>query len=229
MTSPGVNGALVTDGFGSFNVKVMRLGLDLSIVSSTEDASTHETFYPADVTSSDFYLILAFSTWSERERFNRWMRRFMESVFQSKATSAKMKVVVPSHDFSRSAVPQGPIQYGRGSRDVAYFVRISFVGAIDPADKVEASVYRPAQTGAKVSSHFYPAGTQLKGAAALDENLYQSTPDGTPDYNPFDTSSSTSDSTSNPNYNPFTTTPDLNPFTTSGDSAAEQLGVEDIG
>lgn len=176
----GLNATIRTGKHGSYRVRAVGLGYGLGVIATQEESKQRRAFYPLVTTSSSFTITLAFVSWEERERFNKWMSNFMEKVVNGRGFHAAMEIRVPSRDFIRTAVPEGPIEYGEGVTDVGYEMSISFVGSSDPVDpskgaKAAELAYfeMPGKKkGRQISKHFYPAGHQLAGTGDLDGAIF---------------------------------------------------------
>lgn len=178
------NGQISGPSSGTRKIRVMRIGYSLDIISSADsEGRSRRAFYPVTTEGSSFMVSIGFVSWEERESFNQWMNRFMTSVSEGTAKNGVVTVRCPSRNFIRTGVPQGPLVYGEGVRDLAYYTDLNFSGAYDPTDpnlsakRQGASFFEQAANNA-VSQYFYPAGVQVKGAEATDSTLFGDTPDG---------------------------------------------------
>lgn len=156
-------------------------GLDI-IASADSEARSRRAFYPVVTDGSRFTISVGFTSWTEREGFNKWLANFMRSVSEGSAKHGTMTVRCPNRNFVRVGVPQGPVVYGEGIRDVAYTTDLAFVGATDPVDITVASklvsALQPKSLNAS-NRFFYPTGQQIKGAESLEGTLFDPTPTGT--------------------------------------------------
>lgn len=179
----GFNATISSRGAsGSRRVRVMAIDYPLDINTSADNESgTRRSFYPISTDGSNFSITLGFVSWEEREDFNKWMTSFMSSVVAGTTNYGTMTVRAPSRKFTRVGVPQGPLQFGEGIMDVAYFVQVAFVGSHDPVDpdlsqKMQGVSYFNGPGKFAISRFFYPAGQQAKGAEALDQSLFDQSP-----------------------------------------------------
>lgn len=208
MAGRGYNGTLATADFGSYRVRCIDIGQGVNIISSEAEGSTRKVFYPVVTTSSSFGMTIAFPTYEDRERFNKWMNGFMDKMAAGRGFRATMHITVPAREFTRDAVPTGPIQYGEGIRDVGYTTNLSFVGASEPLDinkstRKVRSYFQFPKKNRGTSKFFYPMGTQLTGLGELAGSIYDTfNPPEDVDipFNPFDNEDD--NSTDSP-FNPF--------------------------
>lgn len=180
----GFTGRIATNGYGSRAVRVIELAYGLGIISTESGESRHRrAFYPVVTTSSSFGMTVAFTTWEEREAFNRWITRYMRGVSTKAGTNGYMRIDVPSRRFERIAVFEGGIEYGEAVGDLAYTAKLDFCGSSDPIDGIKAvkqnlSVFRLPDD--KIAKFYYPAGNQLSGAASLEGTIFDDTADPIP-------------------------------------------------
>lgn len=177
------SGLLTTSISGSYFIRVTQIQHGLNIIATTGTAAKRKAFYPVVSTAADFTISIAFPDFEGRERFTNWMSDFMNKVTSGRGFRAAMKVEVPSHDFSRMAIPQGPLKYGDAVTDVRRDLDITFTAASDPTDlrlgtKHSGASYFQLPHRGGASQYFYPRGTQLSGAAALEGSLYDGALDG---------------------------------------------------
>ncbi len=175
--SSGYNGLITTDTAGTYKVRVEEISQPATIISKEGKGRSRRVYYPIVTSTSSFDLSIVFPSWAAREKFNIWMSRFMEKTVNGRGFKAAVQVDVPSRDFSRTGIPTGPLSYGEGLTDVAYPLTVEFTGASDPLEisleeKRARSYFVPPKKGRSTSTYFYPAGRQLSGAGALDENIY---------------------------------------------------------
>jgi hypothetical protein len=180
----GHNATISTRGFGSRQVRAMTVDFGLAIVASSDnEGRSRRAFYPKVTSGSSFTLGLGFISWGEREAFNRWMSRFMEAVSTGAARHGSMTVRVPSRNFVRVAVPEGPLEFGEGVGDMTYRTNVSFVGASDPVNvalgaRMAGVSYFKGPGKHQVSRFFYPAGRQIGGSESLEGTLFDTSPSG---------------------------------------------------
>lgn len=174
----GFNAQISAPGFGSRRVRATKLEFGLGII-STSDAEARErrAYYSIVTTGSSFTIEMGFVSVEERDQFSRWMKRFMVAVSRGDAKSGFQTIQVPSKKFTRVAVPEGDLAYGDGVKDVAYTVRMSYMGASDPLDlnlsqKMAGVSYFKGPKHDAESRYFYPAGRQVSGAESLDGTIF---------------------------------------------------------
>lgn len=170
----GMTGRLSTIGYGSRLVRVTKVQDGLKIISSSGEARSRRAFYPHATVNAKFILTIVFTSWSERESFNRWMRTYMNGVSTGKGTSGYMKVSVPGRRFVRIAVPEGELLYGDAVKNVTYPVDVTFVGIHDPVDDLNHPSLSQMQMPKNdlISKHFYPTGLQVSGADSLEGTFF---------------------------------------------------------
>lgn len=183
----GFNARISSEGIGSRRIRVTGLGIKIGIVSTSEgEARSRRSYYPVVTTSSSFTMQVAFVTYEERERFNTWIRGYLEDLSEGRARSGFMTVVIPFMDFMRTCVLETPLDYGEGLTDLGYVTEMGFIGASEPMDinlgpKARGVSYFKKASDDTTSRYFYPAGRQIKGAEALDGTIFDpNAPSGMP-------------------------------------------------
>lgn len=181
MADSGVNGVFSTKNFGSYSVRISQIQYGLDIIASQGESATRQAFYPVAYDGSSWSLVLLFTDYADREKFNDWMRTYMEKVLQGHGFYASMTVNCPARNFIRVGIPQDQIDYGEGIADVGYQTSINFLGVTDPTDPnrnvlTSGVSYFKWPKNDKQSRYFYPAGKQLSGAASLAGTIFDPTP-----------------------------------------------------
>ncbi len=165
---------LSTSTAGSYRVRATQLDLGFFVGSNGGESQSRKVFYPNMTSTSSFSMTIAFPDYEGRERFSSWLRNFMKKTVNGKGFRASIRIDVPSHDFSRVAIPTGPLTYGEGVKDVGYFVSVRFTGASDPinAEDRKARSFFQAPKKDKGAGKFYYPATTVFGSEESESNVF---------------------------------------------------------
>jgi hypothetical protein len=182
----GYNCRLTISRYGSFVCRVVSIAPSVKIIASDESAGRRRAFYPFVTSGSSFEMAVVHAGWSEREAFNRWVRGYMTRIADNARIGGVVLVEVPARRFSRTAIPEGVLNYGEDVATPTYTSALSFVGASDAVSAIGQSsvggdsyVQTPRQDY-KTSRYFYPSGSQVSGAASLEGTIFDRTPNVAP-------------------------------------------------
>lgn len=195
----GFNGKFSNSFNGTYIVKIKDINYGVTITAAEEEGRTYKVFYPARTEESAMNIVIEFAKWEQRERFNKWMRTYLDKLLNSSGQSTQngwMRVECPGRKFSRIAIPTGRLEYGEGALDTGYTLTITLMAADDPSKAADASRYQ-GPSNKVVSSTFYPTGQQLSGTDYTGVDILFATPAATPLNSP-----STVTDPSDPAYNP---------------------------
>ena len=184
MAESEFNGVFSTKNFGSYKVRIDQIQYGLDIIASQGESGVRQAFYPVAYDGSSWSMVLLFTDYADREKFNDWLRTYMEKVVQGHGFYASMTVNCPVRNFTRVGIPQDQIDYGEGITDVGYKVSLNFLGVTDPTDPNKSVLnsgisYFQWPKKDKTTRYFYPASKQLAGAADLAGTIFDPTPDAT--------------------------------------------------
>lgn len=152
-------------------------GLAHGVQQVATESRSRETraFYPHDRTPAQFMLTIDLlgrpdldSKTSEYERFNLWLREYMRFLLDHEEDGGAgkgMNVVIPVRNFSRQAIPLGPVTFGEHVGSMLWRQQITFEVTYEPLDTTfKTSTFDPAGTQKDRNARFfYPQGEQLSG------------------------------------------------------------------
>lgn len=180
----GFNCFIGAPGIGRRRVRVTRFVRKVNIIPGNEgEAKRRRSFSGVMVTASGFTIEIAFVSYEERGKFNRWLSKWMEDVVNNTSKTGVLTVSIPYYNFVQICVPETALEYGEGMGDMGYRLTMGFVGASDAinldlgARMAGVSYFQQAESNT-TSKYFYPAGKQVKGVESLDGTIFDTTPYG---------------------------------------------------
>lgn len=166
----GYNARITSPALGSIDIMVTSLTHGTKINSQESSAAQARTFYPQKVSDAPFSVVVAHRSIEDRNRLNRWLRRYMEEVSANKISHGYLTLSVPARRFVRKGVVEGRLGYGDSTtmRGKIYTTNLTFIASTDPAERAEISRVRHSEDW-EILKH-YPSGMQA--GWSTDETLY---------------------------------------------------------
>lgn len=166
-----------SDGLAFFSVKghgtkaawVESIDTGITIEGDETQSRHHRTFYPREVTGSEFLVAVAFTTHAQWRAFNEWLMDYGRKL--AEGGLGPMSVTIGARKFRRLGIPTKGFAYGD---EVGAMVRrsaIMFEGTTDPLTTAQGGSKEPWLPKDETVRTFFPTGTQL-GTLSSDESLY---------------------------------------------------------
>lgn len=173
------NGYLTASGWGTLYVRVMTIGHGMSVISSgTAYSRGGRELYLTRRTSGSFGATFLCTSFQEYRDFGTWIKEYGQRLAVDAPTVGPVRVVCPSRNFDKVAVPNG-ITFGDRVDAVTYPISINFMGSRDPVSMTNEflSEYRDPEGSDDPSlPYYYPGGTQLSGTAKGVDSLFDVPP-----------------------------------------------------
>ena len=153
-------------GYGTKAAWVEAIDTGITIEGEESQSRHNTTFYPREVTGSEFYISLVFTTHSLWRQFNDWMSEYGRRL--SEGGLGPMRVTIGARNFERLGVPTQGFVYGDEVGATARRSIIKFEGTTDPTQPGGGGfTAEPTIPKDAVTPTFYPTGIQW-----ADETLY---------------------------------------------------------
>lgn len=161
----------------AYRVRASGLAHGLVQIASESHARDTRAYYPHRRSQAQFSITLDLMgrrrnhDLCERERFNAWLKKYLDYVVdQDVDVHPAMVVSIPVRNFRREGVLLGPIEYGEHVGSMLWRQTITFETTREPMDtKFALSSFQANGTDKDANAKFfYPASKQLSGSQRPD-------------------------------------------------------------
>lgn len=173
------NATLSAANYGSIKVRIRTISFGLDIATSSTHSRMFRTLYTRAITSEAFGIGVVCTTHDEYQRLGTFLLNYGRKAAQNGV--GMMRVRYPARGFDRMGVPNGST-FGEAVGDTTWPLAIAFVGASDLVSlgtrdvTVLSNVIGAEYLGAihkdPSAAYYYPSGSQLSGAGAGADVLY---------------------------------------------------------
>jgi hypothetical protein len=187
MTRAGLNTSLSYQYGGKtfkFSVRVSEIAYGSQLVAEEGQARTRRAYYPHQVTSVPFSLVVIISGYKERIQFSNFLNDYVSRALDptlSVSNFPTMLVQTAARKFIRWGVPLTGIEWGDHIGSMVWNPRVSFETHVDQSLGQSTTDYKWisyfSMSAASTSTspevkYFYPSGIQLSGNEVPDAGSF---------------------------------------------------------